>query len=350
MSTLRIWENHRFYKPPFEGIYLGMPLLFIVIAIMELLGFSSLNTMEIDDLRLIVAITFLNSLHILFTYYLVIHVPVYNKLLHSSKVKNRILLLVAMVVFLKWIEIFFLGPLSVFAKYIFLFAALFHVGMQFFGMSQLYNFKLQCKNSSHGEYLPKRKTELFLIQVFMAVTFIYLLIFRFTHLGLPVLELSIVCNLIFAIIFLKLLFLYKKNLRYLTLKSVFWSRILLLPLGVTSNYAMLALGIIHGTEYLLICSRVEPHIRVKIKKGRGPQAIARLLIFTFLFTLIANSVLKRYTIVPPSDTLRATINIIATVMLLLHYYFDRLIFGSSTREIKQLKSDWSLDKEGLSVV
>jgi hypothetical protein len=241
-----------------EAINLYLPFTFILIVAFFLIRGTNLNLRELDYLFIAQQYIFLNATHAFFTFSLIVAVPEVRHFMklslkqHSWWVFLGLVLIFSTILVAYFNRQYYTSPrLLLLPKVIFTYLIARHGIGQTFGLSMQYNAKitpsLNIRNSAAIATLEARERKFY--KYLLSIVVCGLIFNKF----LPSLSAIFFYFLSFAA-FLLSIFFYWIVLQYpgkvWLNKKIYFLRIFLYPFSFISHHFIIAIGCLHGVEYL----------------------------------------------------------------------------------------------------
>ena len=324
-----------------------------VVLVLFFVDFSIKWTFDASDkemLRLLANVVFLNSLHVIFTFYLVCYTPVYRKAaIRNSGFGGFVVLFFVFLILLSLRSLEAYGADYYQLSAIFLLKAytIHHVVRQALGISLIYNRKavrekkLSAKQKKDLRLAEKKERRNANLLIGLASTyFLVQLLFQINKWILPN---FIRAHFVLAAIILIVptLYSYFKISRIFLNKVFFLFRLSLIVAMFFSFVAVIGLNIVHGIEYFLVYRRVNSHAKLEQIKN-SPPIYLKILVFLIALIVIIGAYVNGKVALGLSEPFKVFFSLGLSTLVALHYYLDRIIFSMSNPEIGRLTKKWML--------
>lgn len=324
----------RIFKPVDEWINLALPIIFVALAVLEIVFSQTFLSSGFMFESFIVDILFLNITHNAFTYAMILGLPelgpwVKNQGGGSSKKFWLKLAALNVVLCIGFFLIFFLGWKETYLRmFFFLITIVFpihHALSQSFGLSLVYNKKIS-EDVKAIENKERVISKIFLLFILIGVLFVTLLIGKVITTQDPLVKiLWIVARagaFFLAFTLILNMFFYPEKLR--ALKATFSLRYIVWAFSIFSPIAVAGTKIIHGVEYAFVTRKMISNSRAQhftwLKIGLILSSIVIVLAYFRFRVLISYQ---------SADALPIWLYILASASFALtysHYYLDRNLF------------------------
>ena len=335
--------------------YLPLPLILALI-LYGLAGAPAPAQHLRQVLDIVVALLFLNHLHIFFTFAFVLHVPEFKAMIRRDR-RRRLLHFISLpVLLLTGTALLTATKYSAFAftfspLVIALITGALLVYAQNHLLSQSKGILLSLRERQHGGSRSCRRMRAayeFTIMTYLAWFFLYILTVGGIVLPPLMQSLQTILQAAFSLGSVLTVLAVARDATASQREKIFSLRVLLLPLVPFMPIALLALGVIHGTEYLCVLRKVRHNSRMNPRQQTWLMRSILLMILAALPLYVCRvqtglaPLLWQDLLAYP---LWAKLLGAASVGLsFMHYYLDRQIFLMRRPEVRELVAPLLADR------